>query len=128
MGKTKRQRQKQEWSGRLLDLVSKTDMFGTTLNLNVEGVETFRSVPGAILTILLWSIMLQQGLNMFNDLVNYGNIRQSQFDFYDVRNLTERNLLENRQEIVFGFKSHQTGGYEELDPRLGYFQVEQATS
>ena len=58
---------------------------------------------------------------MFNDLVNYGNIRQSQFDFYDVRNLTERNLLENRQEIVFGFKDYYTGGYVELDPRLGYF-------
>ena len=110
MGETRKRRSKGV-SGRLFDFVSMADMFGSTLRLNVDGVETIKSVPGALLTMLLWSIMLQQGLNMFNDLVNYGNIRQSSFIFYDVEDVTERNLLENRQEFAFGIKSRTNDSY-----------------
>ena len=48
---------------------------------------------------------------MFNDLVNYGNIRQSSFNFYDVEDVTERNLLDNRQEFAFGVKSVLNDSY-----------------
>ena len=108
-----------------MDIFSMADMFGSTVNLNVQGIETFRSVPGAILTIFLWGIMLQQGMIMFNDLTQYRNIKQSQSSFIDLEDNEKYNLLEYRQEFVFAMQNRTSNEFIKVDPRLGYFEMYQ---
>ena len=108
-----------------MDIFSMADMFGSTVNLNVHGIETFRSVPGAILTIFLWGIMLQQGMIMFNDLTQYRNIKQSQSSFIDLEDNEKYNLLEYRQEFVFAMQNRTSNEFIKVDPRLGYFEMYQ---
>jgi len=52
-------------------------------------------------------------------LIERGNIQASEFTYFDLTEVAEHNLADNRQELVFGFYNHTSERYVELDPRLG---------
>ena len=119
-----RRRKAKSCGTRLIDLLSAADMFGSSISLNIDGEDRLTSVPGALLTLFLWSIIIQQGYDMFMDLVEHGNIKANQFTYYDLNELAIHNLADNRQEIAFGFFNHTADRYVELDPRLGFIRLE----
>ena len=57
---------------KILNQLKKLDGFGAAPSLNFEGESTFKTVPGAFLTVCLYAYMLGVSLSIFVDLFKYG--------------------------------------------------------
>ena len=61
---------------------------------------------------------------MFDDLIDHGNIQSAQFDYYDMTDVNEYNMLDLRREFSFSIFNFTTKKTVEIDPKAGYFVFE----
>jgi hypothetical protein len=116
----KNMREKKWWRGeRLKSKFKEFDLYGEQIGLTYKGQRTFKTTPGAIVSLSVISVLFAFTVYRLITFLNKEDPSVSKQSF--MRNLDgERPLSPNYYgfEIAFGL-----GGNVELDPSIGYFSV-----
>lgn len=100
------------------------DHFGMPMQLNFKGHTHFKSVPGAIVTLIVYGLVLYYAIIGVLDILTFGKIEHQSHVRYDLKSTIEQNMFKNKQDIAVGFFNHKELTYVDLDPRVGYVSVQ----
>lgn len=110
---------KQSAAAKLYDTVLSLDLFGNPISLNFKGKDSFRSCPGVLLTLFVYSVLLHSCSSALSDLISFGEMDKGMLVVYDVTDTETYNFFEHKQEITIGIYERSSNKYVPLDPRLG---------
>ena len=109
------------------DALLSFDSFGSSINLNFRGKETFSSVCGSLISLFLYTTFLLYALQQGLEFVNKSQFNIQSYSIIDLEGLEETvSLKEARSGIIISMSADNTGGKDkflELDPRLATLKV-----
>lgn len=114
---------------RLRSQLQKIDTFGAPVTVNYRGKDTFPTSFGGILTLLMAVYMTYYTTICIVKVLSFKDSKISSYMIKDDRDDMEdpMNLQENGFDLVFGFADAKTWNVKELDPRIGAFEMFEAT-
>ena len=74
------------------------------MQLNYQGEENYKSLPGVLLTIIIYTVLVQHFGSSALDVINFSEDSMSKeaLVYYDETDSSTYNLLEQKQEFVVG--------------------------
>ena len=103
--------------------LKKLDAFGHAVTINYRGDEMYKTVWGAMLTLMQKSFILVVTIIGVFDLFNYREPKITQYTIFDKRNDgKEINFGENYGSFVFGLHD-LFDKFQPIDARYGYFEL-----
>ena len=104
---------------KLRSFLTSLDVFGEPVSVNFKGETNFKTLPGALLSVLIKSFLLVFAINGTIDLINYEDPQITQYDIFETRrDGDEVNLGEAKANVAFVWYNRITARADEPDPRF----------
>ena len=99
------------------DILTSIDT-GTSVGVNYKGYRRYTTCPGAVLSLLLYAVVIAYGVFLTIELMNGNSLQVNQYKVFEDRNATV-SVSELNGHFGFGLVDRYTGEYYQLlDPEL----------